>query len=367
MCAVILLLQLAESSRRGVRAGRLRIRCPSRFRRAARCCASSSRSPERHSTLRSLCRRLSSAVTSSAQAAARTPGNLLAEIAMPMPVPQMRMPRSTSPLLTFLGHQRGEIGIVDAGFARRAVVDDRVALGLQQRNHLFLEVISAMIAGDGNFHRWPLGWPATRRRHRSQSSRRSMASAAAAADTIAWRRQLASQPFGMMFHAGRQSAPRSGDRRRRSARSDRPRRLRSGISMRVRSAASGQRSTIDCRWLCVIVRIKSAWRTSCSVSGCASWRDQVEAVLAHHLHGFGRRRATGRGRDAGRHHHDAAILQLVELALQAFGQLCAHQQLGHRAAARVAGADEQHHDAGQPLERRFADDAFAQASRSDCS
>ena len=56
-----------------------------------------------------------------------------------------------------LGHEGGEIRVVDAGVARRAVVDDLVALGLEERNHLFLEVISAMITGDGNFHGGGLG------------------------------------------------------------------------------------------------------------------------------------------------------------------------------------------------------------------
>jgi hypothetical protein len=42
-----------------------------------------------------LCRRLISAVMQSWQSAARTPGTLFAAMHMPMPVPQMRTPRST--------------------------------------------------------------------------------------------------------------------------------------------------------------------------------------------------------------------------------------------------------------------------------
>ena len=48
------------------------------------------------------------------------------------------------------GHQGGEIRVVDAGVGGRTVVDDLVPLGFEQRNHLLLEVISAVIAGDGN-------------------------------------------------------------------------------------------------------------------------------------------------------------------------------------------------------------------------
>ena len=50
------------------------------------------------------------------------------------------------------GHEGGEIGVVDAGVARRAFVDDLMALGLQQRDHSFFEMITAVIAGNGYFH-----------------------------------------------------------------------------------------------------------------------------------------------------------------------------------------------------------------------
>jgi hypothetical protein len=52
------------------------------------------------STLRSLCSRATRAVSTSAMAAARTPGSLLAAIAIPMPVPHTRTPRSNRPSLT---------------------------------------------------------------------------------------------------------------------------------------------------------------------------------------------------------------------------------------------------------------------------
>ena len=54
------------------------------------------------------------------------------------------------------------------------------------------------------------------------------------------------------------------------------------------------------------------------------------------------------------------VFQLVDAALLELGELLPHQQFGHRAAAGVAGADEQDHRAGQSLERAFGDDAFAE-------
>ena len=158
----------------------------------------------------------------------------------------------------------------------------------------------------------------------------------------------------------RRFGPHSGGRRRLAGRSGRPRRCIRAATSSVRSAAFGQRSTIDCMWLCVMARIRSAWRTNCSVSGWASCRDRSRPCS----------RITCTASDVGGQPGAAAmpaemtdtprVLQLVQRALQALGQTLAHQQLGHRAAARVAGANEQHHDARQPPQRRFADDALAQ-------
>ena len=43
-----------------------------------------------------------------------------------------------------------------------------------------------------------------------------------------------------------------------------------------------------------------------------------------------------------------------------FAKLWLHQQFGHRTAARVAGANEQYHHAGQPSQCGFADHPLAQ-------
>ena len=94
---------------------------------------------------------------------------------------------------------------------------------------------------------------------------------------------------------------------------------------------------------------------------------QVEALLAHHLHGFGRWRAAGRGGDAGRHDDHAVSSSSSSVHFKRLAKLVAHQQLGHRAAAGVAGANEQHHDAGQPPQRGFADDALAEHLELSCS
>ena len=48
----------------------------------------------------SLCRRLSSAISGVKQSPARMPRNLLAVMLMPMPLPQIRIPRSNSPAAT---------------------------------------------------------------------------------------------------------------------------------------------------------------------------------------------------------------------------------------------------------------------------
>src|SRR3970040_1629627 len=56
--------------------------------------------PASASTLASLCSRLIRAVKTSPQRAARIPGTLLAAMAMPIPVPQTRTPRSTLPTVT---------------------------------------------------------------------------------------------------------------------------------------------------------------------------------------------------------------------------------------------------------------------------
>ncbi len=87
---------------------------------------------------------------------------------------------------------------------------------------------------------------------------------------------------------------------------------------------------------------------------------KVEALLAHNLNGFGRGGATrGRG-DAGREDDYAVGVEVVHRAAQAFGQAFAHQDFCHGAAAGVASAYEEHHDAGEATERGFGDDAFAE-------
>ena len=61
--------------------------------------------------------------------------------------------RRLIPLLKKLGHDCREVWIVDRRVARRAVVDHFVSLTLEQRNHSLLQVISAVITGDRDFHR----------------------------------------------------------------------------------------------------------------------------------------------------------------------------------------------------------------------
>jgi hypothetical protein len=62
--------------------------------------SSPSTSLARHRTLASLCRRETWAVSSSWQRAARTPWTLLAQMLMPIPVPQIMMARSALPSTT---------------------------------------------------------------------------------------------------------------------------------------------------------------------------------------------------------------------------------------------------------------------------
>ena len=74
----------------------------------------------------------------------------------------------------------------------------------------------------------------------------------------------------------------------------------------------------------------------------------IDRASAHH------------GGHAGRHGDHAAIFQFIWAAPQSFGHRLAEQRLGHRAAAGVAGADEQNDYARQPLERLLRDDALAE-------
>ena len=65
------------------------------------------------------------------------------------------------------------------------------------------------------------------------------------------------------------------------------------------------------------------------------------------------------GGDARRHDQHAAVLQFVDPAVEPLGEHVAAEQFGHRAAAGVARADEQHHQAGQPLQGSLGHDARA--------
>ena len=88
---------------------------------------------------------------------------------------------------------------------------------------------------------------------------------------------------------------------------------------------------------------------------------QVEPLLAHHLHRFGRRRTTGRCRDAGRHHRRRRGLPTRRASssrLLARLSRMSSSAIGLRHVLPVQ--TNEHHDAGQPLQRRFADDALAE-------
>ena len=166
--------------------------------------------------------------------------------------------------------------------------------------------------------------------------------------------------LGVEIHSPLDLARPRGDRRPSPGRSGRHTSICSGSSMWVRSAAPGQRCTIACQWPAVIARIRSAWRTSCSVSGWASCLPKSSPSS---------RMIATDSLDAGQ---PAAAEMPAERTTKPWSsnssmrhflnlrQPLPHQQLGHRAAARVAGADEQHHRAGQTLQRAFGDDAFAQ-------
>ena len=80
----------------------------------------------------------------------------------------------------------------------------------------------------------------------------------------------------------------------------------------------------------------------------------------HHLHGLGRRRTTGGGRNAGRHDDNAVFFEFVERAAKHFRQVVAHHQLSHRAATRVSRADENDQSTRKPPHRGLAHDALAE-------
>ena len=73
-------------------------------------------------TFASLCSRARRAVSTSLADAARMPWTLLAAIAMPIPVPQIRMPESTFPSTTSRLTFCGDVGVVDRGIGVRAEV-----------------------------------------------------------------------------------------------------------------------------------------------------------------------------------------------------------------------------------------------------
>ena len=105
------------------------------------------------STLAWLCRRARAAVVTSWTTAARTPGTLLAAMAMPMPVPQMQTPRSADPRDDGAAHRGAEVRVVDRdprleGPVVVHVVALRGQLGLED----LLQIEAGVIRADGDAH-----------------------------------------------------------------------------------------------------------------------------------------------------------------------------------------------------------------------
>ncbi len=104
------------------------------------------------STFASLCCRASRAVSSDHATAARTPGTLLAVIAMPVPEPQTNSPCSTSTLRNLFRNLARIVRIIHRLFRHRAeIVKLDTEIGKQRLQALLLGVTS-MIACECNSH-----------------------------------------------------------------------------------------------------------------------------------------------------------------------------------------------------------------------
>ncbi len=235
----------------------------------------------------------------------------------------------------FFGDQGCEIGVVDAGVARRAFVEDFVAFRFQQRDHAFLEVIPAMITGDGDFH------------------------SVAEYKFIGSDNQILAKLLGMVLYTSGELG---------GAVAVRAYGLTDGIGdvgafgHQQSRAGCGFRPALDDRLQMTLRHGEDQIRMANELfrERLGFVTREVEALLAHDLHGFGGGGATGGGGEAGGHDDDAVGVEFVHRAAEAFGEAFAHEDFGHGAAAGVASADEEHHDAGQAAERGFADDAFAE-------
>src|SRR5262245_12622058 len=82
---------------------------------------------------------------------------------------------------------------------------------------------------------------------------------------------------------------------------------------------------------------------------------EIEAAILHGLNRFRRGSRTGRSGDTGRHNEYTEIVELASRATETVGEPLFEHHLGHRAAARVAGANENDHKAGQSLEVGFGE------------
>ena len=160
---------------------------------------------------------------------------------MPMPVPQIRMPRSTVPLPTWLATSDADVGIIDAFSRVRPDVDDVLVQTLS--NSMSLPLMAKPDGRCQSRYAW-LPSPAPWRAHvfyaefderSSWATRRTSSTSICSAQRSSY---SAGPPIGSAMS------------------------IWSRLNTRVRDAASGHCTTIAWRWIRVMVQITSAWRTN---------------------------------------------------------------------------------------------------------